>query len=246
MNEGVRILPCGDRALSVELSREVDEGVNRRVIALAEDIGANPIDGVVETVPTYRALLVHYDPFRVGGADLARHLRDRLGALPPEDTGGKGRLWRLPAVYGGDMALDLDHLAEMKGLTTDEIIRLHSGAEYRVYMIGFAPGFAYLGGLPEVLHTPRRAEPRQRIAPGAIGIGGQQGNISSVAGPSGWRFLGGTPVRTFDPSRPDPFLLRAGDRIRFDPISVPEGERIAAALARGDMAMTPEAGGGAA
>lgn len=242
MSGAVTILPCGDRALSVELSRELDEGVNRRVIALAANIEADPIDGVVETVPTYRALLVHYDPLRVGGADLARDLRRRLDAVPTAAPGAEGRLWRLPVVYGGDMALDLDLLAEMKGLSTDEIVRLHSGAEYRVYMIGFAPGFAYLGGVPEVLHTPRRTEPRQWVGPGSVGIGGQQGSISSVGGPSGWRFIGGTPVRTFDPARADPFLLRAGDRVRFEPVSVAEGARIADALDRGDMVLSPEPG----
>jgi len=129
----------------------------------------------------------------------------------------------------------------MKGLSRDELIAIHSGTDYRVYMIGFAPGFAYLGGQPEILHTPRLPKPRQNIARGAIGIGGQQGNINSVAGPSGWRFLGWTPVRSFDPMRADPFLFRARDRIRFYPISDAEAQALNARSAAGEMIIAPEA-----
>ena len=133
----------------------------------------------------------------------------------------------------------------MKGLSPQEVIALHSGAEYRIYMIGFAPGFAYLGGLPEILHTPRLPKPRQNIPAGAIGIGGQQGNINSVAGPSGWRFIGWTPVRSFDPARPEPFLFRAGDRIRFRPIDAEESRDLLARAANGDTIIVPEATWGA-
>jgi KipI family sensor histidine kinase inhibitor len=121
----------------------------------------------------------------------------------------------------------------------DEVISLHSGAEYRVYMIGFAPGFAYLGGLPEVLHTPRLTTPRQHIVAGSIGIGGKQASINSLDGPSGWRFIGRTPLRLFDPQREEPALFRAGDTVRFKAIDAAEFERLEARVAAGETIAEP-------
>ncbi len=233
------LLPAGDRALVLELGQSIDADVNARIIDLAARLEAEGWPGITEIVPTYRSLLVCYDPMTLRGADL----EGRLLALWHGTQGtapAPGRLWRVPCVYGGGVAGDLDALAAMKGLTPEDIIALHSGAEYRVYMIGFAPGFVYLGGLPEVLHTPRLRAPRQNIPAGAIGIGGQQANINSVAGPSGWRFVGWTPWRIFDPSAPEPFLLRAGDRVRFYPVSVAEAEAITAAQDSGSARPSPE------
>lgn len=228
----------GDSALAVQFGEAVDPSANRRVIALARNLAEHPVDGVVECVPTYRSLLVNYDPALVRAAALERTLAQRVATLAPgEET---ARLWHVPVVYGGEVGQDLDALAREKGMSPEALVALHSGAEYRVYMIGFAPGFAYLGGLPEVLHTPRLAQPRQSIPAGAIGIGGQQGSISSVAGPSGWRFVGWTPWRAFDPDRAEPFLFSAGDRLRFVPVSAAEGTGIAAAIAEGRMAPAPE------
>lgn len=235
-----KVLCCGERALAFQLSEEVDEAANRRVIALARSLGEAPLAGVIEWVPTYRSLLVRYDPEQVRGDALEAALLERYAELP-QSMAGEGRLWRLPVVYGGAAGQDLDELARMKDMTTDELIALHAGAEYRVYMIGFAPGFAYLGGVPERLHTPRLPKPRQNIPAGAIGIGGQQGNIASVAGPSGWRFLGRTPVLIFDPRREPPFLLSAGDRVRFQPVDEETGQRLDEAAARGEVLVRPEA-----
>lgn len=230
-----RILPCGARALTVELSDRIGEEINAAVIALADDLAVRPIAGVEETVPTYRSLMVLYDPAIVRGKALGAALLERLGGLKADAAGH--RRFRVPIVYGGAVGEDIDALAAMKGMAPDELIALHSSAEYRVYMIGFAPGFAYLGGLPERLHTPRLPVPRQRVEAGAVGIGGQQASISSVAGPSGWRFIGQTPVRLFDPVRPQPFLLAAGDRIQFRPVGAEEARDIAAHIAAGGIGM---------
>ncbi len=227
-----RILACGDSALSVELSDTIDEGVNARVIALADSLAVDPIAGVEDVVPTYRALLVHYDPAVRRGGDLAPLLLDRLERLTAAPNGG--RQFEVPVVYGGSAGVDLDDLAAMKGMTTDALIALHAGSHYRVHMIGFAPGFAYLGGLPEALHTPRLSVPRQRVEAGSIGIGGRQASVNSVAGPSGWRFIGRTPLRLFDPARPEPCLLRAGDRVRFRPVGPDEGAALERAVAKGE------------
>jgi inhibitor of KinA len=226
-----RILACGDTALSVELADTIDEAVSERVIAFAQSLADAPVDGVAELVPTYRSLTVFYDPETVRGRSLEVVLRQRLDSLVMGDV--RARHFDVPVVYGGAVGIDLQELADMKGLTIPQLIELHSSAEYRVYMIGFAPGFAYLGGLPEILHTPRLATPRQRIEASAIGIGGKQASINSVPGPSGWRFLGRTPLRLFDPARPQPFLLKAGDRISFRPVSEEEAVDIDRAVAAG-------------
>jgi KipI family sensor histidine kinase inhibitor len=228
------IAACGDSALVIELSDQIDEETNRRVVALADSLAAKAIDGIVETVPTYRSLLVVYDPALVRGQQLAPLLLERLADISSANVAQRRIV--VPVVYGGPVGMDLDELAEMKQMSSDALIALHSAAEYRVYMIGFAPGFAYLGGLPEVLHTPRLAVPRQRIEASAIGIGGKQASINSVPGPSGWRFIGRTPLKLFDPAREDAFLLRAGDRVRFRPVEADEAAALDAASSQGTLA----------
>lgn len=241
MREAARpsFLPCGDRALVVQFGDNINADVNDRVIALAAALEAADIAGVVEAVPSYRSLLVSYDPEIVRG----RALEVRLAELAchVEVSAEPGRAWTIPVVYGGEVGQDLNEMAAMKNLSPEELIALHAGARYRVYMIGFAPGFAYLGGLPPVLHTPRLEKPRQNIPAGAIGIGGQQASVNSVAGPSGWRFIGWTPVKVFDPARAVPFLLQAGDWVRFSPIGAETGARLAQRAAAGDAVIEPEA-----
>nr|WP_321982225.1 5-oxoprolinase subunit PxpB [uncultured Cohaesibacter sp.] len=227
-----RFLPCGDSAIAVELASEIDEKANQQVIVLAEDLSKRPIEGIEEVIPTYRSLLVLYDTAVIRGQKLIEALQGRLDKLVVSDA--QTRHFSIPVLYGHEAGLDLEAMAEMKGVTPEEIISLHSSAEYRVYMIGFAPGFAYLGGVPEILHTPRLKEPRQHIQAGSVGIGGKQGNINSVACPSGWRFLGRTPLKLFDPTREEPFLLQAGDTVTFRPIEREEALELDAAVARGE------------
>jgi KipI family sensor histidine kinase inhibitor len=195
-------------------------------------LATRPITGVIETVPTYRSLLVAYDPVIIRGKTLSSSLQTLLGQLSV--GGATARRITVPVLYGEEVGIDLDELADMKQMSREELIALHASADYRVYMIGFAPGFSYLGGLPRQLHTPRLAVPRQRIDASAIGIGGKQASINSVPGPSGWRFIGRTPLKLFDPSRPQPFLLRAGDRVRFRPVGADEAESLDAAISRGE------------
>jgi KipI family sensor histidine kinase inhibitor len=195
-------------------------------------------------VPTYRSLLVQFDPLVVSRADL----RDEILRLwPPVTAPGATRSqWLVPVLYGGQWGVDLDFVAETHGLTTSEVVSLHTGAQYRVYMIGFAPGFAYLGGLPEALHTSRRREPRMRTPPRSVSIGGVQAAVSPpIEVPSGWHLLGQTPVRSYDPRRQErPFLFAAGDRIRFQAISAADYDRMSAAAEAGeDVAIQGHAGG---
>ena len=231
--------PAGDRALLLKLSDNIDPSVNTQLVGFADHL-RGVIKGLTEIVPTYGSLLICYDPEQLRGAALEERLRGLWGESETEVK--PERFWQVPCLYGGEVGMDLDDLAAGTGLTHEELIALHSEAEYRVYMIGFAPGFAYLGGLPDILHTPRLITPRQNIPEGAIGIGGRQASINSVAGPSGWRFIGWTPWRSFDPDREDPCLFRAGDRIRFRPIDAAEAKEIAARLSSGDLLPEPVAG----
>ncbi|MDB6454215.1 5-oxoprolinase subunit PxpB [Falsirhodobacter sp. 20TX0035] len=232
------LLPAGDQALVVQLSEDIDAAVNARVIALADALDRAGIAGITDRVPTYRSLLVRYDPTVIRGRRLEERLLRLLEELDVENA--PARLWRVPVLYGGPAGLDLEDLAREKKMSPEELVALHCGTEYRVFMIGFAPGFAYLGGLNPRLHTPRLAIPRQMIPAGAVGMGGQQASINSVAGPSGWRFIGGTPVRLFDPARDPAILLAAGDRIMFEPVDRGTFTRLAALAAAGRPVIGPE------
>ncbi|MGO4854094.1 5-oxoprolinase subunit PxpB [Phaeovulum sp. W22_SRMD_FR3] len=228
-----RILPAGDSALVVEFGIQISESLHDQVVALDQLLTQAPPDGVTEWVPTYRSVMVCYDPGRIRGAALQAELTAMLTRLQPGQH--QPRRWHVPVLYGAAAGLDLDELAAMKGLTPAALIALHASVEYRVYMIGFAPGYTYLGGLPELLHTPRLAVPRQMTPAGGISIGGAQASVGALAGPSGWRFLGRTPLRSFDPRRAEPFVFRAGDSLRFHPVTAAEAERLDAQSEAGEI-----------
>ena len=230
-----RFLDAGDCGLVVEFGDGIDAAVNARVLRLDAALSAMS-DGIRETVPTYRSLLVLYDPRR-----LRRHaLKDRITRLLQdsgnEDFAGPHRIWHIPVCYGGLHGEDLDAVAALHGLSSDEVVRLHAGAVYRVYMIGFMPGFTYLGGLPEAIHTSRRTTPRQKTPPRSVSIGGKQAAVSPpMAIPSAWQMLGQTPVHVYDPRRADrPFLLASGDHVRFEPVKETEYERLCAFAESGE------------
>jgi 5-oxoprolinase (ATP-hydrolysing) subunit B len=235
-----RFLQAGDQALVVEFGDAIDASLNRLVQALDHRVTAAALKGVIECVPTYRSLMIVYDPLRIR----AQALRRRIEKLLPRsaEAEAEARRWTIPVAYGGPHGLDLDEVARAHGLSAEEVIALHSGAEYRVYMIGFSPGLAYLGGLPERLHTPRRASPRLRVPASSVAIGGIQAAVFSVEIPSGWHLLGRTPERMFNLRRAEPFLLGAGDRVRFRPISPTAYDHLAALAERGDVVAECENG----
>jgi KipI family sensor histidine kinase inhibitor len=208
-----RLLPSGDRAITVEFARTIDDAANARVLALDHALSAAPIDGITETVPTYRSLLVHYDPLRIGFDALG----DKLVALAqqPSARAETGRHWRVPVTYGGENGIDLEDVAKALKTTPDDIVARHVAGDYRVAMIGFSPGWSYLSGLEKFLTMPRRQSPRLTTPPGTISIGGVQTGIACIAGPSGWHLLGRTPIRTFQLHRDPIFLLEPGDRVTF-------------------------------
>jgi 5-oxoprolinase (ATP-hydrolysing) subunit B len=206
-----RLLPNGDSAITVEFSRNIDDEANRRVLALDRTMAGEPIAGVNETIPTYRSLLVHYDPTQIDFDTLGNKLLEL--AKRPSPASENVRHWRVPVAYGGEHGIDLDDVAKTFGTTADEIVARHIGGNYRVAMIGFSPGWSYLSGLQPSLHIPRRQTPRLVTPAGTISIGGVQTGIQCIAAPSGWHLLGRTPVRTYQLHRDPIFLLEPGDRV---------------------------------
>ena len=208
-----RLLPSGDSAITVEFSRKIDDGANRRVLALDRTLAEEPIAGVTETVPTYRSLLVHYDPAQIDFPTLGQKLAEL--AQRPVPSLEKNRLWRVPVAYGGEYGIDLEDVARTLGTTPDDVVARHIAGDYRVAMLGFTPGWSYLSGLQESLHMSRRQNPRLSTPAGTISVGGVQAGIQCLAGPSGWHLLGCTPVRTYQLHREPMFLLEPGDRVKF-------------------------------
>jgi KipI family sensor histidine kinase inhibitor len=208
-----RLLPSGDSAITVEFSRNIDDAANRRVLALDRTLAREPISGVTEAVPTYRSLLVHYDPTQIDFDTLGKKLVElaQRPVPPPENT----RRWRIPVVYGGEHGIDLEDVAKTLSTTPDDIVARHIAGDYRVAMIGFTPGWSYLSGLQESLHMSRRQNPRLLTPAGTISIGGVQTGVQCLAGPSGWHLLGRTAVRTYQLHRDPIFLLEPGDRVTF-------------------------------
>lgn len=208
-----RLLPCGDSAIAVEFSKVIDDDASQRVLALDGALSATSIKGVTEAVPTYRSLLVHYDPCLIDSVALGERLLALAHlSVPPND---KTRHWRVPVAYGGENGIDLEDVAKALSSTPEKVVTRHVAGWYRVAMIGFSPGWSYLSGLDRSLHIPRRQSPRLLTPPGAISIGGVQTGIQCVAGPSGWHLLGRTPIRTYHLHREPTFLLEPGDRVTF-------------------------------
>jgi KipI family sensor histidine kinase inhibitor len=217
-------------ALSVELGDEISQETNTRVRALEYLIQAKGVTGVVEMVPSFRALLVYYDPAQTGFDALCATLtalaeQSNAAVLPP------ARQVELPCCYDPDLGLDLVAAAERLGLTTDELVRLHAGAEYLVYFVGFTPGLPYMAGVPERIRLPRLETPRVKVPAGSVGLGGAQFCIYSVESPGGYWLLGRTPARLYDPEAAEPTLLRPGDRVRMRPVDRAEYDAIAERVA---------------
>ncbi|MGE0768782.1 MAG: 5-oxoprolinase subunit PxpB [Hyphomicrobiaceae bacterium] len=236
-----RFLTAGDTALVVEFGDQVDRAVSDRVIALADAVEARAIAGIVELVPTFRSLMIHYDPLRISHEDLEGEITPLLsdvGAVHQHQ-----RLFTLPVSYGGELGADLDEVAERTHLTTADVIRLHTAVTYHVYALGFLPGFPYMGDGPEELSLPRREIPRLRVPMGSVCIALRQAGIYPLESPAGWHLLGRTPVRLFDPRLANPVLLAPGDKVRFKPISAEEYHRLDDEAAAGRLEINPTDGG---
>jgi inhibitor of KinA len=212
------LTPLGDAALVVQFGEQIAREVHGRVRALADYLDEHPLPGLIEYIPAYTTLTLFYDPGRWSYRELRATLEKMVAELRGRNE-SPPRTVEIPVCYGGEFGPDLDWVAQHAGLSAEEVVRIHSCADYLTYMIGFAPGFPYLGGMPERIAAPRRAAPRLRIPAGSVGIAGTQTGVYPIETPGGWQLIGRTPRALFRPQSNPPSLLRAGDLVRFLPIS---------------------------
>ena len=214
------IYALGDSALVLEFEAVIDPLINGKVHALAAWIGANIDTGIIDLVPAYHTLTVHYQPGHFHFEELAQRIR--LANISALNTDNRSRRIELPVCYDQRLAPDLAELAQYCGINPQSVIDLHSSAEYRVYFLGFKPGFAYLGGLPHALQMPRKDTPRLAVPAGSVGIGGAQTGIYPSSTPGGWQIIGRTPIGLFNLEHSPPSFLQAGDSLHFRAISYDE------------------------
>ncbi|EEB73079.1 5-oxoprolinase subunit PxpB [Thermococcus sp. AM4] len=218
----MNLKPLGDSALLVSFGEVIDEETNDRVHALAGAIEKANFEWLIEVVPAYSSLAVIYDPKLIDFEGVKRAIQ----GLEFSAEKFEGKLVEIPVLYGGEYGPDLEFVAEYNGLTPEEVIEIHSKPVYRVYFLGFLPGFAYLGGMDERIATPRLEKPRLKVPAGSVGIAGKQTGIYPLESPGGWRLIGRTPLRLFNPSKEPPTLLQPGDRVKFVPIDEEEFEEL--------------------
>lgn len=217
-----RFLPAGDAALSIELADAISEEVGAVVARLDAALHAHPPAGLIETVPSYRSVLVYFDPLRLDPAELRARALDALAAAGAVDA-REPRRWDIPVVYGGEDGPDLADVAARAGLTPERLVQVHSAVDWRVYMIGFMPGLPYLGLGPPELNLPRLPTPRLRVPTGSVAIAMRQTCLYPYVSPGGWHLIGRTGFRPFDLAADPPFRFEVGDRVRFLPVARLEG-----------------------
>ncbi|MCQ2557857.1 MAG: 5-oxoprolinase subunit PxpB [Oscillospiraceae bacterium] len=228
-----KILVAGDSSVLIQFEQKIDPLINRRVAATVQLIREQHIPGLVDMIPTYCSLLINYDPRVILYDALVERLSQLMKMEIAADSGRK-RVFEIPVCYGGELGPDLQIVADHANLSPEEVIRIHTSTDYLIYMLGFLPGFTYLGGLDEQIHTPRLPNPRLLIPAGSVGIGGSQTGIYPLDSPGGWNLIGRTPVKTYDPNRAVPILVEAGDYIRFVSIDRAEYDRILDLIERGE------------
>lgn len=231
----VRFKEAGDSALYCIISENIDPDISKNIVNLHKLVLNSKVNGIIESVPSYTGLMIYFDPL-ITDSD---KLRDLILSLYRKVLSGErvlsGRLLKIPVCYSNDFAPDIGIVAEQSGLDTEEIIELHTGAEYLVYMLGFTPGFPYMGGLNKRLETPRKTEPALKVKAGSVGIAGLQTGIYPLESPGGWQIIGRTPLALVDFRAKEPFLFRAGDRVIFQPVTLSEYFKIGEAVREGNF-----------
>lgn len=235
--QNIKILTAGDSSVLIEFKKEISPEINRKITSIVQLMKEQHIEGVVDVIPAFCSLLVNYDPRVISYENLKKRLTLLL-KMETKTGEQRKRVYEIPVCYGGEYGPDLENIAKHAELTQEEVIQIHSSRDYLIYMLGFLPGFCYLGGLDERIHTPRLANPRIKIHAGSVGIGGSQTGIYPLDSPGGWQLMGMTPVKTYDPSREKPILVEAGDYIRFRPVDEDEYKRIKEMVERGEYQCT--------
>ena len=238
--ENVRFLLTGDTSVSVEFGNQISETINHDIRAYKIALEKAQVPGVVELVPTYRSLMVHYDPSLISYGLLQEKLESLLGemghiTIPPSPV------LEIPVLYGGEMGPDLAFVAEHAGISEKEVIDIHTPTEYLIYMLGFTPGFTYLGGMSDKIATPRLKQPRVKIPAGSVGIAGTQTGVYPIDSPGGWQLIGRTPVKMYDPDRETPILPEAGQYMKFYSIDQAAYDAIAGEVEAGTYVLKTHA-----
>jgi inhibitor of KinA len=226
------LLHAGDSCLVIEFGDTIDLTVNGKVQQLRRSLEKHPLPGMLEMVPTYRSLALYFDPLATDTDRLLQTVRE-LALVTEDFPSGGGTVMIVPVLYGGEEGPDLQTVASHNGLTVEDVIKRHSERDYYCYMLGFTPGFPYLGGMDETIATPRLQNPRTLIPAGSVGIAGRQTGIYPIDSPGGWQLIGRTPLRLFDPDGEPPILIDAGLWVRFQPIDREEYHAVAEAVASG-------------
>ncbi|MFT5875522.1 MAG: inhibitor of KinA [Clostridium sp.] len=237
MYEKIKYLTAGDRALVIEFGDVIEEQVNSKIRSLTIAMEREGIIGIIETIPTYRSLMVIYEPMVIELDELIVKIKS-IQSKMDEMKLPSARVIEIPTLYGGEYGLDIEFVAEHNKISQSEVIRIHTSMEYLIYMIGFTPGFPYLGGMNDKIAAPRLQTPRTKIPVGSVGIAGNQTGIYPIESPGGWQLIGRTPVKLYDPYRKDPVLLNAGDYIKFVQIDEKEYKKIEALEREGKYKVT--------
>jgi KipI family sensor histidine kinase inhibitor len=220
-----RIVAAGDACLTLEYAPAIDEALSLRCAAIARMVQGREVSAIRDVVPTFHTVAVYFDPRRMSPRALERVLRECEAAPLPADA-GTDRIIEVPVRYGGEFGPDLPAVAAFGGCTDEDVVRLHAGRLYRVFMLGFLPGFAYMGRVDERIAAPRLDTPRARVPAGSVAIAGRQTAVYPLDSPGGWQIIGHTSLPLFSPELPDPFSFHPADQVRFVPVGVgaPEGE----------------------
>ncbi len=232
--EEMRFMKQGETGIVVELGNEINPTVNARVHELTRHIGKECRYLIEAVVPTYRSVLVFFDPLQIARSDLIGKIRQIAATIDfTQIEERSAKVVVIPTLYGGEAGPDLEFVARHNNITVDEVVRIHSSVSYQIYMMGFTPGFPYLGGMSEKISAPRLKVPRTRIPAGSVGIAGTQTGLYPVESPGGWQLIGRTPLKVFDPKSEQPFLYQAGDFLKFHPVSPSEYDSIRRDVDRG-------------
>ena len=226
MENSVRFLFSGDSALVIEFGNEISVDINKKIRKMMDDIKKENIDGIVELVPTYCSLLINYDVLKIDYSTLVEKLKTFLNNNLETAEGEEVTLVEIPTLYNDEFGPDLSYVAEYNKLSKEEVIKIHTGTDYLVYMLGFMPGFTYLGGMSEKIATPRLESPRLQIYSGSVGIAGKQTGMYPSMSPGGWRIIGRTPLKLYNPDSDTPVYISSGDYVRYVSISEEEYNEI--------------------